>query len=368
MTNIADLCDRVIDQCDPANGDTQVYVGLEHIDSGTFFLSRHGSPREVRSTKMRFRRGDLLYGKLRPYLDKAVIAPVDGICSTDILPLRPRSGVSSKYLLALLHTPQFAEHAVQATHGVNHPRISWPAIASFVWRAPAISEQERIGIILWNVQLAMDTQTRLISATREVKHAVARELFTRGVADASGEDSFPTGWRLARFEELATLQRGFDLPTKDRSTGSVPVIGSNGIVGYHDTSKLVGPGVVIGRSGTIGRSHYVEEPYWPLNTGLFVSDFHGHNPLYVHYFFEFFDLRRYATGVSVPTLNRNLVHETPIRIPLREEQDSIASTIASIDRAIEARARKHALLGELFNTLLHDLMTGRLRTDEISTS
>ena len=95
MTPLSNLCVCVSDQCHPATSEASVYVGLEHIRPGSFFLTRHGNPSEVQSAKNRFRKGDILYGKLRPYLDKAVIAPVDGICSADILVLRPRSDVAA---------------------------------------------------------------------------------------------------------------------------------------------------------------------------------------------------------------------------------------------------------------------------------
>src|SRR5690606_13473929 len=87
------------------------YVGLEHIDSGEPTLARWGDAGEVSSTKSRFYPGDVLYGKLRPYLDKAVLAEFEGICSTDILVLQAGSAVSPDYLSLLLHTPAFVRHA-----------------------------------------------------------------------------------------------------------------------------------------------------------------------------------------------------------------------------------------------------------------
>ena|SRR5439155_13026696 len=139
--SLADLCSLVSDQCDPAQGDHKVYVGLEHIESGAFALSRHGSPKDVVSAKNRFKKNDILYGKLRPYLDKAVVAQQEGICSTDILVFRPREKVCPLFALAHIHSKPFVEYAVQTTHGVNHPRTSWAALKEFQCAIPPFSEQ-----------------------------------------------------------------------------------------------------------------------------------------------------------------------------------------------------------------------------------
>lgn len=92
------------------NGKTK-YVGLEHIDSGEINLHRHGYDTEVRSGKFRFYTGDILYGKLRPYLDKCVLAEFEGICSTDIIVLKALDKANNQYLSNLMHISSFLEHA-----------------------------------------------------------------------------------------------------------------------------------------------------------------------------------------------------------------------------------------------------------------
>lgn len=119
---------------------------------------------------------------------------------------------------------------------------------------------------------------------------------------------------------VVTLQRGFDLPEKDRDNkGNIPVYGSNGFVGFHSISKAC-DGIVTGRSGTIGEVQYVLGEYWPLNTSLFSSDTHGNNVVYLSYLMQNFHLERFISGSGVPTLNRNDVHpEQIINVPLPEQ-------------------------------------------------
>ncbi len=75
--------------------------------------------------------------------------------------------------------------------------------------------------------------------------------------------SLPSGWTIKPLGDVATLQRGFDLPVHQRIPGSVPVFAANGSVGTHNVPKVIGPGVVTGRSGTLGEVHYVQNDYWP---------------------------------------------------------------------------------------------------------
>ncbi len=128
---LTDVCSLRVDTIAPQDALELPYVGLEHIDSRQPTLRRTGNAAEVRSAKNRFRRGDVLYGKLRPYLDKAVLATRDGMCSTDILVLSPKEQVEAGYLVNLLHSQPFIEHAIKTTHGVNHPRTSWGGIGQF---------------------------------------------------------------------------------------------------------------------------------------------------------------------------------------------------------------------------------------------
>ena len=86
--------------------------------------------------------------------------------------------------------------------------------------------------------------------------------------------------------EFVTLQRGFDLPKGDRIEGSIPVVASTGVGGHHNEAKVTAPGVVIGRSGSIGGGQYIQDDFWPLNTTLWVKDFKGHHPRFVYYYLK----------------------------------------------------------------------------------
>jgi type I restriction enzyme, S subunit len=174
-------------------------------------------------------------------------------------------------------------------------------------------------------------------------------------------NEIPRGWAQKRFGDFASLQRGYDLPAAHRVPGDVPVIGSNGVVGNHNQSMVTGPGVLTGRSGTMGLSHYVDRDFWPLNTALFVTDFHSNFPLFAHYFFSFFDFGRFAAGASVPTLNRNLVHDASIFVPPLIEQQAIAGVLSKVQSAVEVQEKIVAGLRELKAATMAKLFREGLR-------
>lgn len=116
--------------------------------------------------------------------------------------------------------------------------------------------------------------------------------------------------------------------------GIYPVVMSNGIGGHHSQYKVKGPGIVTGRSGTIGKLHYIEDDYWPHNTTLWVTDFYGNNQKFIYYMYQRLDLSRFSTGSGVPTLNRNDVHDEVICIPSVDEQKKISDYLANLDHLI----------------------------------
>lgn len=138
-----------------------------------------------------------------------------------------------------------------------------------------------------------------------------------------------------KLEDVLTLQRGYDLPYHKLESGIYPVVQSNGISKYHSQYKVdSSEGVITGRSGTIGEVHFVEGPFWPHNTTLYVSDFKGNSPKYIYYLLKQLGLHRFSTGTGVPTLNRNHLNYVTVYLPSLRLQREIIDIIAPIESAI----------------------------------
>jgi type I restriction enzyme S subunit len=172
------------------------------------------------------------------------------------------------------------------------------------------------------------------------------------------------GWAVKPFGEVCTLQRGFDLPTQDRIPGDFPLVSASGIIDTHNEGPVAGPGVVTGRSGSIGSVFFVESGFWPLNTTLYVRDFHGNDPRFVWYLLNYFDLKRFAGGTGVPTLNRNDVHSELVSIPIavNEQHRIVALLDEAFDGIATAKANAEQNLQNaraLFESQLQQVFTER---------
>ena len=153
-----------------------------------------------------------------------------------------------------------------------------------------------------------------------------------------------SGWRDGTLGDVLVLQRGFDLPNSSRRPGGVPVVSSAGVTGTHDEAKVQGPGVVIGRYGTLGEVHYVTQPFWPLNTTLWVKDFKGNDTRFCSYLLQTIGIAETSGASAVPGVNRNVLHGLPLRYPPLDIQRRIVSILGAYDDLIEVNRRRVAVL------------------------
>jgi type I restriction enzyme, S subunit len=159
-------------------------------------------------------------------------------------------------------------------------------------------------------------------------------------------------WRYITLGGFVALQRGHDLTEPERRIGRVPVMGSAGQNGFHDTALAEGPGIVIGRSGaSFGQVHFSKEDFWPHNTGLYVTDFKGNDPLFAFYFLKALDFDRFNSGSAQPSLNRNFIYPIPIHVPKPAEQKAIAAVLGALDDKIELNRRMNATLEAIARAL-----------------
>jgi type I restriction enzyme S subunit len=173
------------------------------------------------------------------------------------------------------------------------------------------------------------------------------------------------GLETGRLDDVMVLQRGFDLPKAERAEGPVPIYAATGIAGFHDTAKVHAPGVVTGRSGSIGEVAYVQEAFWPLNTALWVKDFPRSEPLYAFFLLSSLDLKQFNSGAAIPTLNRNDIHGLDALIPPR----SLQQHFQQVAGALLSQARTHNLqfqnLRRTRDLLLPRLLSGQVDVEAL---
>lgn len=191
-------------------------------------------------------------------------------------------------------------------------RANSVALDSSLKLIPELSfeDQKRIVKILDKADTLRQKRKKAIESLDDYLKSVFLEMFGDPITNSKK-------WSLVKFTDIIVMRRGFDLPKQDRVVGDFPLVASNGIVDRISLSKVNGPGIVTGRSGTIGSVQLIEEDYWPLNTSLYSQKLNGNNPVYLKFFLDYFDLKRFTRGAGVPTLNRNLFHSELVpKVPI----------------------------------------------------
>jgi type I restriction enzyme S subunit len=162
-------------------------------------------------------------------------------------------------------------------------------------------------------------------------------------------------WKNCTLGDILTFQRGHDLPKKQMNAGEYPVVGSNGIIGYHNEYTTEEPSITIGRSGNTGNPYIVHGKSWSHNTTLYIKEFKGSDPIFVYYLLKTLDLGNFAGGSAVPTLNRNHIHTLDISVPPLAEQIEIGRTLSVLDAKIATNtAINHNLGGGRIGKNLHE--------------
>ena len=150
-----------------------------------------------------------------------------------------------------------------------------------------------------------------------------------------------------RLTDFVWFQRGFDLPQSKFEEGDIPVFGSTSILGYHNIAKVKAPGIITGRSGTLGKFQYAETDFWPHNTTLWVKDFKGSDPKFAYYLLQCLDFTVFNSGGAVPSLNRNLLNAYIVNVPPLKTQKKIASILSGYDDLIENNLKRIKILEEM---------------------
>ena len=154
------------------------------------------------------------------------------------------------------------------------------------------------------------------------------------------EADLPEGWATCALGNVLTVNYGKGLTESVRKTGAVPVYGSNGVVGAHDTSLAKGPAIIVGRKGTVGAVHLSPEPCWPIDTTYFIDEFAGLEPKFLLYLLRSIGLEELDTSSAIPGLNRDDLYSQELTIaPLPEQKRIVAKVEELLARVNAARER-----------------------------
>ena len=226
------------------------YIGLKHIGKGTLSLLNYGLAKDTVSNKFRFQRGDILFGKLRPYFRKVIRAKFDGVCSTDIWVVRSSKKVDTGYLYYLLASQKFIDETTQGSTGTRMPRAQWDYVSRFGLLLPPLFQQCAIAHVLGT----LDDKIQVNRQMNKTLDAMSRTLFKSWFIDFEPvrakmegrntslpehiEDLFPDrlvdselgeipeGWKVKPLDAIAQFQNGLALQKHQPEKGQarLPVV------------------------------------------------------------------------------------------------------------------------------------------------
>lgn len=371
------------------------YIGLEHIGEGSLQLLGAGVAEDASSLKSRFREGDVLFGKLRPYFRKVVRAPFDGICSTDIWVVRPRPGVDRDYLFYRMASTGFLEPIVRASEGTKMPRAKWEFAAALQFPLPPLDEQERIAGVLAALDDKIELNRRMADSLDEIAKTLFRLWIVEpaGHAWPSGGEGLPEGWKVERLGEHVDAVRGLSYSSANLGEPGegLPMHNLNSIsfargyqpsglkwfMGPHkDRNRAVAGELLVANVDVTQNLEVIGSPaIVPLRFGddsvfsadLFRVDLKAGAPLTVRYLYMLLRDPRFhrivvgfANGTTVNHLPSDALSVPRIVVPPRDlvhEFDKVVRPM--LERRDELESESDTLR-EIRDTLLPPLLDGRI--------
>lgn len=351
-------------------------IELADIESNTGrLLNFEKVTSEVGSNKYQYNQGDVLFAKLRPYLRKVLIAPNDGICTTELLPI---NGIqtSNIYIYYTFLSSLIFEQIRQEMHGVNLPRISPKKLAELIIPLPPLSEQSRIAAKiaqLFALLRKVETSTQQYTKLQTLLKSKVLDLAMRGklvkqdpndepasvllekikaekeqlikekkikrskplppISDEEKPFKIPDSWEWVRLGDIITLTSGKQL-TKNRMNNNFQysVFGANGKIGYFKEYNVNPNTILIGRVGSVGSINLTTGNTWATDNTLIVTPICKNNlsVVWLEYLLQFSNLKNLASRTSQPVISATKVGNVIIPFPPLSEQNRIATKIVQL--------------------------------------
>lgn len=299
--------------------------------------------------------GDLIFVlKGTPGRVNWVNDPVDFCIAQDMVALRvDESKVYPKYLFAVLRSSQIQQEIEGLHVGSLIPHFKKSDFDDLQIPLVAHELQKYIGDTYFNLSLKID----LLHRQNKTLEAMAETLFRQWFIEEAKED-----WENGVLEQLIDLKYGKALKQEDRSGSGYPVVASSGIVGFHKEYLVEGPGIVIGRKGTLGKVYFMEGNFYPIDTSYFIqTKTSGSNLIFEYYLLKSLDFANMNSDSAVPGLNRNIALGTQIQIPPVELILNFNETVQPWFSKIHSNTKQIQTLENLRDTLLPKLMSGEVR-------
>ena len=358
ITNYGDSVNVQVEDID--NSDW--VLELEDIEKDTAKIIQHlnKNERKINGTRHKFQKGQILYSKLRTYLNKVLVAPNDGFCTTEIMAFGSYGILSNNYICYVLRSLYFLDYTLQCGYGVKMPRLSTTDACNGLIPLPPLAEQERIVNEIQRLFSIIDIvengkdglQTAIQQAKNKIlDHAIHGKLVPQDPNDEPASEllkrinpkaeitcdtpqygKLPKGWCETTLGNTIVIKSGDAIKVRDNRIGKYPIYGGNGITGYNESYNVDGINIIIGRVGFYcGSVHYVNNKIW-VTDNAFVTKIMGnvYTPKFLYYLLQQYDLKQYSNSTAQPVISGKTVYPINVMLPPLSEQYRIVAKIEEL--------------------------------------
>lgn len=311
--------------------------------------------------------GDILYSRRGDVGRCAYVTKKEEgwLCGTGCLRVTIDSEkADSRFVFFQLQHPDTVGWVEKHAVGATMLNLNTTILSSVPIRLPALEIQKRIADILSAYDDLIENNQKQIKLLEEAAQRLYKEWFVDlrfpGHENTKIVDGVPEGWRKTNINEILTFHRGYDLTKNEMKAGRYPVVGSTTVIGYHNEFKIKGPGIVTGRSGSLGKYQFIWDNFWPHNTSLYISDYKDHNIFFVYSLLQTVDFTSLNNGGAIPTLNRNVLSNIEAIEAEKKLQDMFAKIAEPQYQKIKNLEKQNDRLKTARGLLLPKLMSGEV--------
>lgn len=371
-------------------------IGMEKLTP--FCRKIEGFTEEAYSSGTKFQNGDTLLARITPCLENGKTAFVDileegeiAFGSTEFIVLRKKDSISDAlFLYYLAISPDFRERAISLMNGTSgRQRVEVAPLEEEFFSLPLLEIQRKIAGILGALDDRIDVLRRENVVLEQMAQAVFQSWFVdfdivRAKAAGTPEsevcekyhitpelyalfpsaltpDNLPLGWEKKAVKDVLTLNYGKALKETDRISGNIPVYDANGQIGTHNKSLVSGPGIVVGRKGTVGAVIWTDYDFYPIDTSFYVTSLFQEQPLhFLHQMLCSVNLPSLSGDSAVPGLNREAAYNQIFICPQEEILKNFENAVTIFYQKRKTNAEQIHALSATRDALLPKLMNGEI--------
>lgn len=312
---------------------------------------------------------DLIFAREATAGNVALIQKGEKVClGQRTVLIRPnKKYVVPSFLTYFLLAPKQQYNLLSTANGATVAHVNLPTIRNLKLELPDLQTQHYVGAILLRYDSLIENYQQQINLLEEATQRLYKEWFVDlrfpYYENTRITDGIPEGWVKTNVNSILTFHRGYDLTHKEFVCGPYPVVGSTSIIGNHNKYKIEGPGIVTGRSGSLGVYQLIWDNFWPHNTSLYISDFKGHDVFYIYCLLKTVDFTTLNSGGAIPSLNRNTLSNISVMEPPMSLQAKFSEKVMPMFKRQRHLHSQVQLLTEARDRLLPKLMSGEISVE-----